>query len=421
MSRLRGFVASWFFAPYRGSADLDLFKRLARTPLDYELVQVRRAGADPQILAIPMEARFSRTEISTDHAQPRTRRTRDDFIAGVLAKFREAPTPYDFLLSHSNEVPSHAAALECRKLRPDVPWIAYFGDPVLKNPYVAHMAEYPLHAEDCATEAATLEQADVVLCNNPWQRDLMFSGPLAKHAHKAVVVPHCFEPAFYPSAPAELPGLFRFLHLGTLYSVKRTARPLLLAVDRLLELYPRYANRFEVVFRGGPYHAGDRETWASMRHADHVRLEPEVPFLESLAIMQRAHVLVSIDGIFDEAEHGLTASPFFPGKLVDYMGAGRPITAITMERGPTADVLRASGNLVADERPDRIAFVLKRYLDGKAPTGTPDWSRYSSRVVGAEMEAVLRAAARRAAGVEVQAAADEARQRALASLIRSAS
>ncbi|MEW5739895.1 MAG: hypothetical protein AB1938_13265 [Myxococcota bacterium] len=422
MSRPRGFVASWFFAPYRGSADLDLFKRLAHTRVDYDVVQVRRAGADPRVLAIDTQARIDRTEIATDHEHPRTRRARDEFIAGVLEKFRAAPASYDFLLSHSNEVPSHAAALQCRRLRPDLPWIAYFGDPVAKNPYVAHMAEYPLHDEDIATEAATLAQADVVVCNNNWQRDLMFSGAMAKYAHKAVVIPHCFEPAFYPREPVALPERFRFLHVGTLYSVKRTARPVLLAVDRLLELYPRYANRFEVVFRGGPYHAPDRETWAAMRHADHVRLEPEVPFLESLALMRTAHVLISIDGIFTEAEDGLTASPFFPCKLVDYMGAGRPITAVTMERGPTADVLRDSGNLVADDRPDRLAFVLKRYLDGKAPRGEVDWGRYDARVVGAEMESVFRTAARRQApGAGLQAVVDAARAAALASKRRSAS
>lgn len=422
MSRLRGFVASWFFAPYRGSADLDLFKRLAHTEVDYDVVQVRRAGAEPRVLEIAASARFERTEIATDHEHPRTRRARDDFMAGVLAKFRAGAARYDFLLSHSNEVPSHAAALACRRLRPDLPWVAYFGDPVAKNPYVAHMTEYPLHDEDCATEAATLEQADVIVCNNVWQRDLMFSGRMAAHKHKAVVVPHCYEPAFYPREPVTLPERFRFLHVGTLYAIKRTARPVLEAVDRLLELYPRYAHRFEVVFRGGPYHEPDRAAWAGMRNPGHVRLEPAVPFLESLALMRTAHVLLSIDGIFNEEEDGLSANPFFPGKLVDYMGAGRPITAVTMERGPTADILRASGNLVADDRVDRIAFVLKRYLDGKAPKGASDWSRYDARVIGAEMDVLLRAAAERSAtGWGVQDRVDRARDQALARLIRIAS
>ncbi len=398
MSRLRGFAVSWFFAPYRGSADLDLYKRLLHTAVDYDVVQVRRSGGDARLLQVHGAATFDRTEVTTDHAHPRTRRTRDDFVAAVVQRFRAAPGSWDFMLSHSNEVPSHAAALECRRLAPRLPWIAYFGDPVQKNPYVRHLTEYPLHEEDCATEAATLEQADVVICNNAYQRDLMFSGPLARFAHKARVVPHCFEPAFYPAPAEPPPARFRFLHLGTLYSVKRTARPLLLAVDRLLEIYPRYANTFEVLFRGGPYYGGDRETWASMRHADHVRLEPEVSFLESLALMRTADVLVSIDGIFSAAEDGLDHSPFFPCKLVDYMGAGRPITAVTMARGPTADVLRESGNLVADDRPDRIAFVLKRYLDRKVTQRPRPWERFEAHVVGREMEAIFRAAAAHAGG-----------------------
>lgn len=334
-------------------------------------------------------AGLRRTEIELDHRHPRTRQARDAFRDAVLRHFDGNRDRYDFIVSHSNEVVSHAVARECKLRRPRLPWVAYFGDLVSANPYVAHMAEYPLHDEDCETERRTIEEADVVICNNEYQRQLMFSGELAKYASKARVIPHCFDRKMYPPPAPRTSDRFTFMHLGTLYHVKRTARPLFAGVDRLLEVYPEYRGRFEVVFYGGGYPGEDLQAHHAMKHRETVRLEGSVPYRQSLALMQSADVLVNIDGIFDLEHDHLEFNPFFPGKLVDYMGTGRPITAITMARGPTADVLRESGNLTADLRVDRIAYVLKRYLDGKVTPTTAPWERYSVERVGAAMNEVF--------------------------------
>ncbi len=391
MKRHSGFVCSWFFAPYLGSADLDLFKRLKDTPFDYRVVQVRRAQKDEAVLRFATRANFERVEIATrNHEQPRTREVRDQFIAGALEEFERSPDRFDFLLSHSNEVPSHDAAYRIKQRYPRLPWIAYFGDVVSKNPYVRYLSSYPLNDEDIETEARTLRCADVVVLNNEFQRDLMFSGPLAAYAEKAVVIPHCFDPAMYP---AESPGAndrFTFMHLGTLYPVKRTAESLLRGIDRLIEVYPAYRNRFEVRFYGAAASQQDRITYAGMRNPSHVRFEEPVGYLESLAKMREADALVLIDGIFNEAEDGLSFNPFFPGKLTDYMGARRPILGITMPRGPSAGILAESANLLAGSATDRIAYVLKRYIDRKVMPRFEAFDRFGCTAVALEMERVIR-------------------------------
>jgi hypothetical protein len=390
--RLRGFVPSWFFAPYAGSADMDLYKRLLHAELDFDVVQVRQGAKDPRVLGLRGAATFQRFEVETDHRQPRTRTVRDDFHRAVIGRFQAQPSGYDFLLSHSNEVPSHAAALACKRLAPELPWVAYFGDLVAKNPYVRHLPEYPLNDEDCQTEALTLEHADLVICNNTYQRDAMCSGALARFADKVRVIPHCFEPALYPAAPPPISGSgkFTFMHLGTLYQVKRRAEPVLQAVERLLSVYPSYAGRFEVIFYGGAVPAPDLQAWWSMRHRDHVRFEGAVPYLDSLGLMQQAGALLLIDGMFTEAEDGVAASPFLPGKLLDYLGARRPVLGVTMARGPSADLLGALGHLHGDARPDKVAWLMKRCIDGRV---SPDYAQlepYTARAVGKQMEAAIR-------------------------------
>ncbi|MCD0504144.1 hypothetical protein [Bordetella petrii] len=387
MKKLNGFAVSWFFAPYIGSADLDFFKRIKDTNISYTVVQAARERRDSQVLKYA-SADFERIEVAVDHANPRTEAARKAFVKAAVEAFERSGKQYDFLISHSNELISHAAAAEIKKRHPELPWITYFGDLFVRNPYVT--PGFPLAAEDRAIERNTLRQADRVILNNAYQRDLMFTDDLAPLVGKAVVIPHCFDPRMYPQDAAPRNEKFVFSHLGMLYHIKRTATPVLLAVDRLLEIYPEYRGRFEVRFYGASASAADLQQHAAMRNPSHVRFEEPVSYAESLRLMCEADALLLIDGLFTQQEDGLDCNPFFPGKLTDYMGARRPIASVTMAKGPTADIMARTGNLVADGRTDRIAYVLKRYIDKKI---TPDYSIYNEYTVdqvAAQMESAIR-------------------------------
>jgi hypothetical protein len=390
MKKLNGFAASWFFAPYIGSADLDFFKLIKDTGFSYTVVQVARDMRDDGIMAYA-SAPIRRIEITdADHTQPRTREARSKFIEGVLREFEKSDEKYDFLISHSNEVVSHKAAAEIKKKHPELPWICYFGDLFVKNPYVKYINGYPLVEEDCAIERDALRNADLVILNNEYQRDLMFAGDLAGLKHKAVIVPHCFDSRMYPAPRDRGDEKFVFSHLGTLYHVKRTAEPVLKAVDRLLEIYPEYTGRFEIRFYGGAPCASDTATHAAMRHPSHVTFLGPVAYSESLRLMREADALLLIDGMFTKEEDDLDCNPFFPGKLTDYMGAHKPIASITMAKGPTADIMAKAKNLVADSRLDRIAYVLKRYIDRKINPDYSAYEEYSVENVSRLMEDAIR-------------------------------
>lgn len=388
--RPRGFVVSWLFAPYTGSADLDLFKRLHRCELDFVVIQARRERSDLRLLQLPASATFERHEVVLP-AGPRTREARDAFSRGAHDAFARLSSKPDVLLSHSNEVPSHRVALELKRLHPELPWVAYFGDVVRRNLYVPLMRDFPLFDEDCETEAQTLALADLVICNNEVQRR-WFCEQHPDAAARIVTVAHCFESGWYPSPSVPADSPFTFMHLGALYPIKRRAEPLLLAVELLLEVYPHLIGTFRMVFVGDDVPDDDLAAWRTMRHRDHVEFRPGVPYLDSLALMQRAHVLVIIDGVFDATHDGVAESPYLPGKLADYLGARRPLLAITMEQSPTADVLRARAEPIATDDPERIAFVMKRHLDGRVSSRHHTAARYRAELAGASMELCLRAA-----------------------------
>lgn len=390
MKKLNGFAVSWFFAPYIGSADIDFYKRIKNTNISYLVAQVARDHKDDRLMRCPQVAEIERVEIDADHRNPRTVSARKKFCDEVVKVFESSDRRFDFIISHSNELVSHEAAARIRAINPEVPWIAYFGDLFSRNPYISHMPGYPLVKEDTLIEQETLRNADLIVLNNGYQRDLMFSGQLATYAEKAVVIPHCFDPSMYNGSVQRDSRKFVFAHLGTLYHVKRTAEPVMLAVDRLLEIYPEYRDKFEVRFYGGMPYSGDVEVHKNMRFREHVRFEQPVSYLTSLQLMQQADVLLLIDGMFNEQEDSLSVNPFFPGKLTDYMGAGKPIAALTMAAGPTADILSRSGNLIADLRTDRIAYIMKRYLDGKVEPDFEVYKDYSIDVIAPKMEQAIR-------------------------------
>lgn len=392
---LNGFAVSWFFAPYVGSADIDFFKRIKDTNIAYTVAQVERDKRDNRILEYASTS-ISRIEIPADHLRPRTEAARRQFSEGVIQAFEASDRKFDFIISHSNEIISHGVAGQIKKRQPGLPWIAYFGDLFVKNPYIPHIRRYPLVAEDSAIERETLRDADLIILNNEYQRELMFTDSLRQYASKCVVIPHCFDEAMYPEAaqPNQEDGKFIFAHLGTLYHVKRTAAPVLQAVDRLLEIYPQYRGKFEVRFYGEPPSEQDLAAYRTMRNSPEVSFLGGVSYIESLGLMRQADALLLIDGMFSQEDDGLDCNPFFPGKLADYMGAYKPIVSITMPKGPTADIMNRAGNLLADQRVDRIAYVLKRYIDKKVLPDYSVYAEYSVRNIAPKMEDAIRSVVR---------------------------
>jgi hypothetical protein len=88
-------------------------------------------------------------------------------------------------------------------------------------------------------------------------------------------------------------------------------------------------------------------------------------------------------------------SPFLPSKLVEYVGAGRPIAAFSPP-GPAADLVRRLGGWVADPedgaaRADALAAALHHVREG----GSDDWgdpavrAEYEPRRVAAAFDAIL--------------------------------
>jgi hypothetical protein len=107
-----------------------------------------------------------------------------------------------------------------------------------------------------------------------------------------------------------------------------------------------------------------------------VNLRAPVAYRESLSLMGQADGLLVIDAPAD-------LSVFLPSKLIDYMGAGRPILGLT-PAGTAATLIAKLGGWTADPRDalkvqetllDFLAFLRKHAGGEQPPWGEPSVRR----------------------------------------------
>jgi hypothetical protein len=104
-----------------------------------------------------------------------------------------------------------------------------------------------------------------------------------------------------------------------------------------------------------------------------VRIRPVVPYRRSLQLMTDYDALLLVDAPLIRARE----SVFLPSKLVDYLGSGTPIIALTPLRGSSARVVTTTGGLVCDVADDAEIERLFRPMQQKLRNTTFDRSRVS--------------------------------------------
>lgn len=257
------------------------------------------------------------------------------------------------LVTFGQPMSDHLAGLYLKRTL-GMPWIAHFSDPWSDNPYLLPI---PFARPRLARmEREVIAAADRILFTSDETLDLVMAKYHPSWRAKAGVLPHAYDPSLYCgelSRPAEN-GLILLRYLGNFY---RQRNPLILAkaLALLRRSQPEILEsvRFELIGRWvghanwSPAALGLPESLLSFRSP--------VGYLDSLKLMREADALVIIDAPFEQ-------NVFFPSKLVDYLGAGRPIIALT-SAGTSANIVAAAGGaVVAPTSVESVAEGLFRAL-----------------------------------------------------------
>lgn len=381
----RIFVISWYYPPINSSEGLVTWKLLNRSEYAYDVFTQNHSEA----WSYGQNAAFkSRPEVRTIFAES------EDFDSWKVEAFRyfsEHRSEYDAVMTRSMPHESHEAGLLIKEAFPDVKWIASFGDPIKANPYQhLNCTLYSPHALNnlanrsrslrwklspkrtvlsglwlvrhrdavfhrmrlAKIEDDTLRLADRIILNNRSQMRWMLGEDQAL-LNKAHLIRHSFEPSLYPNRTGKKHGKVRFVFVGHLDEM-RSARPLLEGIRSLREDCGDLARKAEFLFYGDMADA-DLAYIVRSELLDVVKFCRPVPYLESLAIMRAADVVVHIDAniasVSDE-------NVFFAAKIADYFGSGSSLLAVTMPTGDVSDVLRAAGAQVLNFSANEIRQAL---------------------------------------------------------------
>jgi glycosyltransferase involved in cell wall biosynthesis len=174
------------------------------------------------------------------------------------------------------------------------------------------------------------------------------------------------------------------LHAGALYYGRSLAR-FLQAVQRLRDDEPGFAADFRLTLLGTLDARAQAEVDGSGLGAM-VQVLPQTDHAAAIWAMRSADALLLVANTTPGAE--ATA----PGKLFEYLAAGRPVLAVAPTESSTADVLRQTGGgwLAAAGSGDSIACVLRQaYSERERRPNPAAVARYDRRQLAGDLARVF--------------------------------
>ena len=291
---------------------------------------------------------------------------------------------YSVLLTWSQYHSIHLVGLSLKKKFPRLRWVAHFSDPWTNNPYRSE--PWPLSLWNKCLEKKVFHQADHLNVPSSELQEWM----IPKRFHfKTSTIPHVFEESLYLERvqnEEKDAGRCVVRHLGSFYG-KRSPIPFLEALRELSKKDVDLPKKVKIEFYGRRDPSQRVESCIRSLPLGLVTFFDPVSYQKSLALMKTADILLLIEGID-------VPSIFFPSKLVDYIGAGRPILGLT--RGGFAEnILKKNSGLVAD--PSNIVSIqeaLKKLLNEwqkKIFLGSPSIrENFSASLVSRQWENIIR-------------------------------
>lgn len=303
-----------------------------------------------------------------------------DSYAGWAVRARRAAAArlarggIDAILSSSPPDSVHLAALGLRR-RSAVPWVADFRDPwiglTFRDPPTAWH-----RARQAALERAVLDGCDLALTASRTHAETIGASSGGR-PRRVVHLPNGFEPERSLASPAAASSAastdrFRVVYTGTLSQMPDT-EVFLEALHEVLARRPEARRRLRATL-AGPFETGYRDRAVALGLTGIVEFTGPRPHAETRQLQREAALLMLWK------PRGVPT--MVPGKLYEYLDAGRPVVAL-LERGEEAGELvrRAGGTVIAPG--DRLALaaeIERRYAAwhaggpaDRAPSARPAW------------------------------------------------
>ncbi|NDV22170.1 glycosyltransferase family 4 protein [Desulfovibrio sp. JC022] len=252
----------------------------------------------------------------------------------------------DALYTHSTPLVNHLAGLAVKETDRNLHWTAHFSDPWTLNPYLSYRTGLQRKINKMY-EKTVISRADTITVTSDKTKDLFVKGLNAGQG-KIKVLPHVFDPDLYTRRKTE-PQKKIIAHTGNIYGL-RSAGQLIEAVHKV------QPENLEFHFYGRMKE--EERLLAEKKCPELIKFFDPVPYLDSIEVLSESDILLVIDA-------PLKDSPFFPSKLADYIGAGKPVVALSPLSSTTTQIVRDIQKelLVADSADVPSIAALVRRLD----------------------------------------------------------
>jgi glycosyltransferase involved in cell wall biosynthesis len=250
------------------------------------------------------------------------------------------------------------------------PLVLDFRDPWIGNPFRRYSA--PLFARiDAALEQRVVRAAAEIVLNTP-ALERRFRERYPEIA-RVRTIPNGFDPDAAARLPAASgggsPGFVEVAHYGQVYGV-RSGLFLLEGLAQLRRERPEAFVRLQVVLVGAvDGEAAFRARAAQLGVDGAISIPGILPHAAALARQRLSDVLLLLGPESGEPELQV------PGKLYEYLAAGRPILALSRRGGAIEEILRIAGvacERAEPDRPEEIAAALARLVEGGADAAAGD-------------------------------------------------
>ncbi len=241
------------------------------------------------------------------------------------------------------------------KQRYGFPWVAHFSDPWVDSPF--RNVDRLTRALNARLEQKVMENADRIVFTSEETAELVMRKYPSEFRSKVRIVPHAYESDLFPRAETNGSGRMIVRYLGDFY-LGRTPKPLFKALAMLSSTDPSLLKEFCFEIVGEVQELDLEQMGLSRLPEDLVVFRPRVGYRESLSLMTSASGLMVIDAPVPKN----TKSMFLPSKLIEYVGAGRPIIGLTPP-GTAADLIERLGGWVADPSDThQLVKVMRQFL-----------------------------------------------------------
>jgi glycosyltransferase involved in cell wall biosynthesis len=274
---------------------------------------------------------------------------------------------------------AHLVALTVQRLT-GLPWVADFRDSMTEEAYPANPAERWLYQR---IEQRAMRRATAIVFTTAGTRRMYEERYGDDTARKFHVIPNGYGEDNFRRAEA-LPRVQRrnnsqlvLIHSGVLYPSERDPRPFFQALASLKGKGLISAAELRIVLRATGHDELIQSLIDTAGVQDIVQLAGPIAYEPALAEMLEADALL----LFQAAN----CNHQIPAKLYEYLRAGRPIFALTDERGDTAAALHTAGiDTIADlasaaEIEAKLPLFLQSVRDRSAPHAERQFAAKFSR------------------------------------------